>query len=88
MGGDTRMAVTHGPEDRRQGRLWRQLRSRLSRYDLVLAAIPLVFALALVAHAVLPVALHLAVGAGALASGALVADVIYRHPPTNPSTDA
>ena len=82
------MEINRGTEGKQQRNFWQQFRGRLSRYDLVLAVIPLVFALSLVGHALLPISLHFAVGAGALASGTLVADVLYLHPPTNPPTDA
>ena len=65
----------------------REATVRLSRYDLVLAAIPLLFALVLFAHVVFPISLEVAVGAGALTSSVLVADVLYVHPPTEPSVE-
>jgi len=57
----------------------------LSRYDLLLAAIPLVLGLALLVGAVVPVPFHLSVGVGAGITGVLVADALYVHPPTAPS---
>ena len=56
---------------------------RLSRYDVVLAAIPLFFALALTGHVLFAVSLQLAIAAGALASGVLVLDVRYLNPPSD-----
>jgi hypothetical protein len=58
---------------------------QLSRYDIVLAAIPLVFAMALLVSVLAPVPFHFAVGGGATMSGLLVADVLYLNPPTDPS---
>ena len=68
-------------------RILRDMTVRLSRYDLVLAAIPLLFALVLFAHVAFSISLEVAVGAGAIASSVLVADVLYFHPPTEPSAE-
>ncbi len=57
----------------------------LSRYDAVLAAIPLVFALVLSAHAMLSVPLRLAIVAGSLGSALLLVDAMYLNPPGQPS---
>jgi hypothetical protein len=81
------MGVAHGTENEQQTALWQRLRNRLSRYDVVLAAIPLLLSLAFVVHALFPVPVHLAAGAGAFVSSVLVADVIYIHPPVNSSAD-
>lgn len=55
----------------------------LSRYDAVLAAIPLVFALALAAHALAGLSVHLAVAAGVVASAPILVDAIYLNPPVD-----
>lgn len=55
--------------------------SSLSRYDAVLAAIPLVFTLALTAHALAGLSLHLAVTVAAVTSTLLLVDAIYLNPP-------
>lgn len=55
----------------------------LSRYDAVLAAIPLVFALALAVHALAGLSLHLAIAAGAVTSTVLLVDAIYLNPPVD-----
>lgn len=55
----------------------------LSRYDVVLAAMPLVFALALVASAVSAVSFHLAIAAGAVTSALLLVEILYLNPPVN-----
>ena len=60
---------------------WMGFLGQVSRYDLVLATIPLVFTTAIAAHLALSLSLHLAVGASALLSAGLVADVLYLHPP-------
>ena len=56
----------------------------LSRYDLLLAAIPLVFATMLAVHAALGVSLRAAVAAGALISAVAVFDALFVNPPTTP----
>ena len=61
---------------------WKRLLGQLSRYDLVLAAIPLIFAFALASSVLVPVSLHVAVGLGAVLGGVFVADALYFNPPT------
>lgn len=56
----------------------------LSRYDLLLAAIPLVFAVMLAVHAALGVPLRAAVAGGALLSAIAVFDALFFNPPTAP----
>lgn len=53
----------------------------VSRYDAVLALIPLLFVLALAGHVLLPVSFRLAVAAGALSSSLFLADALYLNPP-------
>jgi hypothetical protein len=55
----------------------------LSRYDAVLVAIPLLFAVALLGHALLSVSLHLSVAAGATVSAVVLVDVLYLRPPAD-----
>ncbi len=82
------MAVSDisSPRHRQESNFWKQLLGQLSRYDLLLAAIPVLFALALGAHLFVAVSLHVAVGVSAAVSGLLVADALYFHPPTDVST--
>lgn len=61
---------------------------RLSRYDLLLGAIPLAFALALVATALTPAPLEAALAGGALLSGLCFVDAIYLNPPVEAPSDA
>lgn len=61
---------------------------QVSRYDLLLAAIPLVLAVALLTGLVSPMPVHLAVGGGALMGGAFVADALYFHPPIDSTESA
>jgi len=55
----------------------------LSRYDAVLAAVPMVFALALTMHALAGVSLFLAITLGAVTSTLLLVDAIYLNPPVD-----
>jgi len=54
----------------------------LSRYDILLAVIPLVFAAMLAVHAVLGVPFRVAVAGGALLSSVAISDVLLFNPPT------
>jgi hypothetical protein len=56
----------------------------LSRYDLLLAVIPLVFATVLAVHATFGVSFRVAVGGGALLSSVAVSDALFFNPPTTP----
>lgn len=56
----------------------------LSRYDLLLAAIPLVFAVMLAVHAALGIPFEAAMGTGALVSALAVFDALFFNPPTTP----
>jgi hypothetical protein len=58
----------------------------LSRYDLVLVAIPLAFVLMLSAHLVLAVSVRLAVAGAAVTSVLVLLDAIYLNPPSNPGS--
>jgi len=53
----------------------------LSRYDAVLVAIPLVFALALAIHTLGGLSLHLVVTVGAMTSALLLVDALFLNPP-------
>jgi len=53
----------------------------LSRYDAVLVAIPLVFALAVAVHWLADLSLHLAVTVGAVTSALLLVDALFLNPP-------
>jgi len=54
----------------------------VSRYDLVLAVIPMAFLLTAVASGVLGVSLPTALGGGSLLGLAVLADALFLHPPT------
>ncbi len=53
----------------------------LSRYDVVLALIPLGFALALAAHLAFGLSLHQAVAAGAVLGAMALTDALFLNPP-------
>jgi len=79
------MAVSRNSGHRPNGSFAGQFVSRLSRYDLLLAGIPLVLALGLIVGALSAVPFHLGVAAGSLLSALLIADAVYFHPPTESS---
>jgi hypothetical protein len=54
----------------------------LSRYDLVLAVVPLALMLAAFAGAVSPLSLHAALAAGALVATLAVVDALFVSPPS------
>jgi hypothetical protein len=54
-----------------------------TRYDAVLAAIPLVFALGLAVHALAGVSLYLTVTGSAVTGVVLLVDAIYLNPPVD-----
>jgi hypothetical protein len=54
----------------------------LSRYDVLLAVLPLGFALALLGQVVLDLSLHQAVAAGAVLGSVVLADALFLNPPT------
>jgi len=63
------------------------IRSRLSRYDLVLAAMPVLFVLAVLVAALLAAPLRLGIAVGAVGSIVLVTDVLYINPPSDVPVD-
>jgi len=75
------MAVSRNSGYRSRAGFWRRLFGQLSRYDLVLAAVPLLFAVPLALHAALAVPFYPAVGASAGVSAALVVDALFLNPP-------
>lgn len=76
------MAVSRNTGYSETDNYWKGLFDQLSRYDLLLAAIPLVFALALVAYALFTVPFNAAIAASAVVSVLLVADALYFNAPT------
>ncbi|MFB6104139.1 MAG: hypothetical protein ABEJ57_03520 [Halobacteriaceae archaeon] len=64
------------------------LGSGLTRYDLVLLAIPAAFLLAALLSTVATVPTHVAVGTGAALAAAAVGDGLFRNPPIPPRSAA
>jgi hypothetical protein len=81
------MAVSDISGNRRKAKFWKRLLGQLSRYDLLLAVIPILFGLALFIHLVAPISLQIPFGVSALISGALVADALYFNPPARAVTE-
>jgi len=67
---------------RNRVQFWQQLFGQLSRYDLLLAAIPLVMAAALGAYLITPVPFHFAVAASGVLGVGIMVDALYFNPPT------
>lgn len=67
---------------------WRRVFGQLSRYDLLLAVIPLAFIVAILATIVAGIQLELAVAGGAVVSLFALADGIYFNPPGTTDHDS
>ena len=61
--------------------LWRRI-ARLSRYDLVLVAIPLAFLVGIAATVGLGVSVRGSMAVASLVGGAVVADALFINPPS------
>jgi len=85
--GETQMSSSHNTETRSRREYLRQVLGQFSRYDLLLAAIPLVFALALSVYTLTPVSLEVALAGGAVVSGLCFVDAVYLNPPIEGSSD-
>lgn len=77
------MAVSRNTEHSQSETFYQRVFGQLSRHDLLLTAIPLAFAMALVATAFLPVSVLTGLGAGALTSAGLLVDALFVHPPVD-----
>lgn len=82
------MAVSRRTEYRDGATFWTRVLDQLSRYDVLLAAIPLLFALALSVSVLFAIPFHIAVSTGAVLSIALVADALYFNAPTGTRPEA
>jgi len=82
------MSISRNTEACSRREYWRQVLGQLSRYDLLLAAIPLVFALALTVYTLTPVSLETALAGGALLSGLCFLDAVYLNPPIERSSES
>lgn len=75
------MAVSRNTENRQKATFWERVFGQLSRYDLVLAAIPILFALSYLGHLVLSVPYMAALAASAILSVVLLVDALFFNPP-------
>jgi hypothetical protein len=82
------MAISHNTGNPLRWEFWRRLSGRVSRYDLVLAAIPLIFALALSVYALTSISLKTALAGGAILSGVCFVDAVYLNPPVDTLSDS
>lgn len=76
------MAVSNSTGVRHEDNVWQRILGQLSRYDVLLAAIPVLLALALTVYVLFPIPFHLAVTGGAMLSCLLVTDALFLNPPT------
>lgn len=79
------MAVSDNTGNRPRRQFWQQTLERFSRYDLLLAVIPLLFAAAPVVSAVTGVPLEVALAGSGLLGCVSLVDAIYRNPPVTSS---
>ncbi len=77
------MAVSRNTEHSHSETIWERVFGQLSRHDVVLAAIPLVFLTAVVLTVLSPVPFLAALAAGALTSTGLLADALFFNPPVD-----
>ena len=77
------MAVSDIGGYRQRANFWKRLLGQLSRYDLLLAAIPLTLALALLWYLFTPVPLHVAIATGSILGCVFVVDALYFHAPAH-----
>lgn len=77
------MATSRNTGYRSRTRFWERVFDRLSRYDLLLIAIPVAFVLAIGVYLFTGVPQQAAIGVGALLSAFVLADALYLNPPTD-----
>lgn len=80
------MAVSRNTGHRKPETLWERVFGQLSRHDLVLTAIPLVFALSFVVAAALPVPFLAALATSAVVSTVVLTDALFLNPPVERDT--
>lgn len=81
------MAVSRTSERRKSETPWERVFGQLTRYDLVLTVIPLVFALAVVATTALSVPFLVALAGGAVLSSLVLADALFVNPPIDSGSE-
>ena len=77
------MAVSRNTEHSHSKTIWERVFGQLSRHDVVLTAIPLVFITAVLLTILTPIPFLAALAAGALTSTALLADALFLNPPVD-----
>jgi hypothetical protein len=75
------MAVSRNTEHSHGPTFWERLFDQLTRYDVVLTAIPLLFTIAAVASVAFTIPFHVTVAIGAVLSLSLVFDALFFNPP-------
>ncbi|MEF8821638.1 MAG: hypothetical protein V5A52_05125 [Halovenus sp.] len=75
------MAVSRNTEHSHELTFWERLFDQLTRYDLVLTAIPVLFTIAAVVSILFAISFHVTVAGGAVLSLTLVFDVLFFNPP-------
>ncbi|MXR52844.1 hypothetical protein GRX03_14670 [Halovenus sp. WSH3] len=75
------MAVSRNTGHSSTETFWERVFGQLSRHDLVLTAIPLVFALAWVVTFALPIPFLAALAGSAVLSAAVLVDALFVNPP-------
>lgn len=81
------MSTSDSTKNRLELALWKQFSGRLSRYDALLAGVPVLFAVSLAVHALTPVPFEVAMAGGALSSTVCLLDAVLLNPPTDASAD-
>jgi len=76
------MAVSRTTEHSHGPTVWERLFDQLTRYDVVLTAIPVLFTLAAVVSITFTIPFHVTVAGGAILSLSLVFDALFFNPPT------
>jgi len=82
------MTTSHNTGNRRTDEFFRAFRDglpNLSRYDLLLAVVPLAFAAMLTVHLIFDVPLRASLTGGAVIGAVVLADALYLNPPTSRS---
>ena len=82
------MAVSTNTGHRQQRTFWERVFGQLSRYDLVLTAIPLLFAVGLLIHVLFTVPFAAAVAVGAVLSVVVVIDALFVNPPVAENSES
>lgn len=75
------MAVSSDTEHGTRTTFYERLFGQLTRYDIVLTVIPLLFVVPALGSALTPIPFLSAVAAGAILSGLLLADALFFNPP-------